>query len=362
MVRGGTSLSAKHILFRKSCQNLTGNLQPTPPTLPMKLVVYVNRLSPSPHHSPHLPPQPRQSQRHVMRTLFCLCPWMSLVLLNLWHWSTPRQMCQTLQLLNLQATKMPRCMMVPTCANQQAVPVGSVPENNAMQGVDSQNDIVEVIILAQRLADRIGLTAEGSGSQDPIESGQPLSNSESGAPQPEDTSNQSPGTSESTNAAPTAAPSQRVTIMINGAQPCLMICEKKCQISTSESTDRFEKNYPSQLFALKLPTSSAVVAKIKPGTLPRGGNRAPADPEIDPATFLAGLDPSLREAILLEQDDSFISTLPPNLLAEVDAMRDCVHRQRHAIQSGHPSLYVLDGTRLDTTSVGSCVKPHSQQC
>jgi E3 ubiquitin-protein ligase HUWE1 len=48
--------------------------------------------------------------------------------------------------------------------------------------------------------------------------------------------------------------------------------------------------------------------------------RAPADAEIDPATFLAGLDPSLREAVLLEQDDGFISTLPPSLLAEVDTL------------------------------------------
>ena len=70
-----------------------------------------------------------------------------------------------------------------------------------------------------------------------------------------------------------------------------------------------------RLFALKLPIISAVVAKIKP-------------------TFLAGLDPSLREAVLLEQDDGFISTLPPNLLAEVDAMRDRVHRRQHAIRSG----------------------------
>ncbi|KNZ62423.1 uncharacterized protein VP01_1271g5 [Puccinia sorghi] len=50
-----------------------------------------------------------------------------------------------------------------------------------------------------------------------------------------------------------------------------------------------------------------------------------------PVTFLAGLDPSLREAVLLEQDDSFFSTLLCNLLPEVDAMRDHDHLQQYAI-------------------------------
>ncbi|KNZ55506.1 uncharacterized protein VP01_265g8 [Puccinia sorghi] len=69
-------------------------------------------------------------------------------------------------------------------------------------------------------------------------------------------------------------------------------------------------------------------------TATAGGNCAPADPKIDPATFPAGLDPNLREAIFLKQDVGFISPLPPNLLAEVDAMRDRVHRRQHAIRSG----------------------------
>ncbi|KNZ60660.1 uncharacterized protein VP01_15231g1 [Puccinia sorghi] len=78
-----------------------------------------------------------------------------------------------------------------------------------------------------------------------------------------------------------------------------------------------------------------------------GGNCTAADPEIEPATFLAGRDPSLREAILLEQDAGFISTLPPNILAEVDAMRDRVHRQRHAIQSGQARELVHIGWHAD---------------
>ncbi|KAJ7770214.1 hypothetical protein DFH07DRAFT_269298 [Mycena maculata] len=47
---------------------------------------------------------------------------------------------------------------------------------------------------------------------------------------------------------------------------------------------------------------------------------APA--EIDPASFIATLDPSLRQAVLLDQDDSFIQTLPSHMIAEAGAYRE----------------------------------------
>ncbi|CAH7665807.1 hypothetical protein PPACK8108_LOCUS94, partial [Phakopsora pachyrhizi] len=50
-------------------------------------------------------------------------------------------------------------------------------------------------------------------------------------------------------------------------------------------------------------------------------NRAlSASADLDPATFLASLDPTLREAVLLDQDEGFISTLPRNILAERDPL------------------------------------------
>jgi len=219
------------------------------------------------------------------------------------------------------------------------------------------------------LADRIGSNAEGSGAQDPVESGQPPSNSEPGAPQPEDASNQAPVASESTNAAPIAAPSQRVTIMINGAEVDITDTgidptfleglpddmreevlnqhfreqrpvreELSVPVPSSISTD-FLDALPPEIRAEVIRSEVADQQRRRRedqarNTATAGGNRAPADPEIDPATFLAGLDPSLREAVLLEQDDGFISTLPPSLLAEVDAMRDRAHRRQHAIRSG----------------------------
>jgi E3 ubiquitin-protein ligase HUWE1 len=50
--------------------------------------------------------------------------------------------------------------------------------------------------------------------------------------------------------------------------------------------------------------------------------------EIDAASFIASLDPSLRQAVLLDQDDTFLQTLPPHMLAEVDVYRDELQARR----------------------------------
>jgi len=50
--------------------------------------------------------------------------------------------------------------------------------------------------------------------------------------------------------------------------------------------------------------------------------------EIDAASFIASLDPSLRQAVLLDQDDTFLQTLPPHMIAEVDVYRDELQARR----------------------------------
>ena len=52
----------------------------------------------------------------------------------------------------------------------------------------------------------------------------------------------------------------------------------------------------------------------------------PAD--IDPASFIASLDPSLRQAVLMDQDDGFIQTLPSHMIAEAGVYRDEVQGRR----------------------------------
>jgi len=61
---------------------------------------------------------------------------------------------------------------------------------------------------------------------------------------------------------------------------------------------------------------------------------AGAAADIDPASFIASLDPNLRQAVLLDQDDGFIQALPPHMAAEADVFR--TERRRH-IHPGRPS-------------------------
>ncbi|KAI9099723.1 hypothetical protein DFS34DRAFT_502229 [Phlyctochytrium arcticum] len=60
--------------------------------------------------------------------------------------------------------------------------------------------------------------------------------------------------------------------------------------------------------------------------------------ELDPASFFATLDPHLRQTMLLEQEDGFLATLPPSLVAEANASRMERGRPRHFFGSTHPHL------------------------
>ena len=65
---------------------------------------------------------------------------------------------------------------------------------------------------------------------------------------------------------------------------------------------------------------------------------APA--ELDNADFLASLDPQLREVVLLDQDEGFLRTLPPHILAEAQGYREGSHRQHRRIM---PTVAVRGG-------------------
>jgi E3 ubiquitin-protein ligase HUWE1 len=53
--------------------------------------------------------------------------------------------------------------------------------------------------------------------------------------------------------------------------------------------------------------------------------------DIDPASFIASLDPTLRQTVLMEQNDGFLQTLPPHILAEAGSFTDGQRRaQRNA--------------------------------
>lgn len=50
-------------------------------------------------------------------------------------------------------------------------------------------------------------------------------------------------------------------------------------------------------------------------------NSAAAPAEIDPANFIASLAPDLRQAVLMDQDEGFLQSLPPAMVAEVNGYR-----------------------------------------
>ncbi|KAF9475538.1 hypothetical protein BDN70DRAFT_996350 [Pholiota conissans] len=96
----------------------------------------------------------------------------------------------------------------------------------------------------------------------------------------------------------------------------------------------------------------------------RGPSREAA--EIDPASFIASLDPTLRQAVLMDQDDGFIQSLPSHMMAEAGAYRDELaagrHRHVHAprhIPTTQPRKYAPQHdaiSLLDRASVAVLVR------
>jgi len=72
----------------------------------------------------------------------------------------------------------------------------------------------------------------------------------------------------------------------------------------------------------------------------RTAGAAPPAGDMDNANFLASLDPPLRQAILLEQDEEFIAQLPPHIAAEANALRERVgHRLPFISRHAPPNLF-----------------------
>lgn len=65
----------------------------------------------------------------------------------------------------------------------------------------------------------------------------------------------------------------------------------------------------------------------RPANVTSSGDASALPAEIDPASFIASLDPGLRQAVLLDQDDSFIQTLPSHMIAEAGIYREGPRRQ-----------------------------------
>ncbi len=65
-----------------------------------------------------------------------------------------------------------------------------------------------------------------------------------------------------------------------------------------------------------------------------GAAPAPVAVDMDPASFIASLDPQLRQDVLMDQDEGFIQTLPTHIIAEAGTYRERVPRQPPRIGTG----------------------------
>jgi E3 ubiquitin-protein ligase HUWE1 len=64
------------------------------------------------------------------------------------------------------------------------------------------------------------------------------------------------------------------------------------------------------------------------------GGDAPAAVDMDPASFIASLEPQLRQDVLMDQDEGFIQTLPSHIIAEAGTYRERAPRQPPRIGAG----------------------------
>jgi len=83
---------------------------------------------------------------------------------------------------------------------------------------------------------------------------------------------------------------------------------------------------------------------------------AAAAVDIDPASFIASLDPQLRQDVLMDQDDGFIQSLPSHMIAEAGVYRDRVPRRQLISNAARHG-----GSRLDQRSQSNLTVPPARK-
>jgi len=148
----------------------------------------------------------------------------------------------------------------------------------------------------------------------------------------------------------TPTTTQRVTVLIHGshvditetgidptfleALPDDMREEVLNQHVREQRASRLERPADSQIsseFLDALPPEIRAEI-IQQEAIQRAQARTGVPADMDNASFIASLDPLLRQTVLMEQDEVFMQTLPSHMLAEVDAYREN-HRQERTTRS-----------------------------
>lgn len=102
----------------------------------------------------------------------------------------------------------------------------------------------------------------------------------------------------------------------------------------SQISDEFLDALPPEIRAEIIQQERMEQARLTREAAPASNNGPPAVPaDIDPASFIASLDPQLRQTVLLDSDDGFIQTLPSFMIAEAGAYREGSHAPRRPVVS-----------------------------
>jgi E3 ubiquitin-protein ligase HUWE1 len=110
----------------------------------------------------------------------------------------------------------------------------------------------------------------------------------------------------------------------------------------SQISSEFLEALPPEIRAEIIQQEAIERARRRAEDAPPGATVAtPAD--IDPASFIASLDPTLRQAVLMDQDDGFIQTLPSHMIAEAGAYRDGLAPRQRLATRGAPSRTMPPG-------------------
>ncbi|KAH7927155.1 hypothetical protein BV22DRAFT_1193856 [Leucogyrophana mollusca] len=110
----------------------------------------------------------------------------------------------------------------------------------------------------------------------------------------------------------------------------------------SQISTEFLDALPPEIRAELIQQERLEQARQAPPTAPTSGQGPPAAPaDIDPASFIASLDPQLRQVVLLDSDEGFIQTLPSYMIAEAGVYRDEAEApRRHFLATRGPGRAV----------------------
>jgi E3 ubiquitin-protein ligase HUWE1 len=102
---------------------------------------------------------------------------------------------------------------------------------------------------------------------------------------------------------------------------------RQMQPPESQISPEFLDALPPELRAEILQQETNERTRFRAPAQPQVGTDPVGPVDIDPASFLASLDPQLRQVVLMDQEDGFLQTLPSHMIAEAGVWRERTHRR-----------------------------------